>query len=148
LSTETEFDLQTFLPYLLNEAAETQSLAFQPTYKGRYGMLRTEWRVLFHLGRHGGMTATELCQKARLHKTKVSRAVHGLEEKRFLTRTENTQDRRQATLTLTRRGANAFADLTPRAKAFEAKLCEGMSDTELQLLRDLLLRLGARQDQQ
>ena len=44
------FDLQLFLPYLLNQAAEESSLSFQRVYKDRYGMLRTEWRVLFHLG--------------------------------------------------------------------------------------------------
>ena len=42
------FDLQLFLPYLLNQAAEESSLSFQRVYKDRYGMLRTEWRVLFH----------------------------------------------------------------------------------------------------
>jgi hypothetical protein len=45
-----DFDLQLFLPYLLNQAAEDSSLSFQRVYKDRYGMLRTEWRVLFIWG--------------------------------------------------------------------------------------------------
>ena len=73
-----EFDLKDFLPYLLNQAAEEASLGFQVLYKERYGMLRTEWRVLFHLGRYGDMTAKEICDRARTHKTKVSRAVAAL----------------------------------------------------------------------
>ena len=48
-----EFQLQQFLPYLLNQAAEVSSLEFQQIYKDRYGMLRTEWRVLFHLCLYG-----------------------------------------------------------------------------------------------
>jgi len=80
------FELQDFLPYQLNQAAEAASLSFQQIYKGRYGMLRTEWRVLFHLGLYGQMTATEIGQRSRMHKTKISRAVSALEEKRFLTR--------------------------------------------------------------
>ncbi|MEM9195855.1 MAG: thiamine pyrophosphate-dependent enzyme [Myxococcota bacterium] len=33
-------------------------------------MLRTEWRVLFHLGRRPDMTAKDICTQAKLHKTK------------------------------------------------------------------------------
>ena len=54
---QDSFDLTDFVPYLLNQAAEQSSLGFQRYYKGRYGMLRTEWRVLFHLGRYGDQTA-------------------------------------------------------------------------------------------
>jgi len=56
MSQKDAFDLQDFLPYLLNQAADASSLGFQKYYKDRYGMLRTEWRVLFHLGRYGAMT--------------------------------------------------------------------------------------------
>ena len=62
------FDLQLFLPYLLNQAAEESSLSFQRVYKDRYGMLRTEWRVLFHLGLFGRMTARDIGLRAKLHK--------------------------------------------------------------------------------
>jgi len=80
------FDLIHFLPYILNQAAEASSLGFQQVYKQRYGMLRTEWRVLFHLGRYGEMTAKDICERARIHKTKISRAVKALEDRRFLVR--------------------------------------------------------------
>ncbi|HAC50641.1 MAG TPA: MarR family transcriptional regulator, partial [Sulfitobacter sp.] len=79
---DDDFQLQYFLPYLLNQAAEASSLEFQQIYKSRYGMLRTEWRVLFHLGLYGQLTASEIGQRARMHKTKISRAVHRLTERR------------------------------------------------------------------
>ena len=82
-----DFDLQEFLPFLLNMAAEEVSLEFQRIYKGRHGMLRTEWRVLFHLGNFGEMTAKEIGQRAKVHKTKISRAVQRLEQRRYLART-------------------------------------------------------------
>ena len=40
-------DLSNFLPYLLNQAADAQGVTFIPSYKERYGMLQTEWRILF-----------------------------------------------------------------------------------------------------
>ena len=42
--------MQDFLPYLLNHAAEEVGQGFGRIYQDRYGMLRTEWRVLAHLG--------------------------------------------------------------------------------------------------
>ena len=67
MTGKDDFDLQYFLPYLLNQAAEEASIAFQKVYKSRYGMLRTEWRVLFHLGRYGAMTATDIGERCLLY---------------------------------------------------------------------------------
>ena len=74
MTKKDDFDLQNFLPYLLNQAAEESSLAFQNIYKDRYGMLRTEWRVLFHLGVFGRLAAQEICERPPMHKTKNHRA--------------------------------------------------------------------------
>jgi len=110
-------DLSQFLPYLLFRAAEQTSRDFQKIYKARYGMLRTEWRVLFHLGM-GLRTAKEICDFAGLHKTKVSRAVQALEDKRFLKRTQNPEDRRSENLELTKKGQSALSELTQEANVF------------------------------
>ena len=45
MSDSNNFDLQAFLPYLLNQAAEESSLSFQRVYQERYGMLRGEWEL-------------------------------------------------------------------------------------------------------
>ena len=79
MDTTENFDLAEFLPYLLNMAAEQAGRGFQKYYKARYGMVRTEWRVVYHLGLGGDMTARDICNRARTHKTKVSRAVAALE---------------------------------------------------------------------
>lgn len=137
-----DFDLRDFTPYLLNLAAETTGLAFQRHYKARYGMLRTEWRVLFHLGRYGAMTAKEICARARVHKTKVSRAVAALEAKRFLDRTRRDDDRRHETLRLTRTGEAAFRQLYAEAQDFDAALMAQFSEAERDILRRCLTRLA------
>lgn len=104
MQKKDDFDLQDFLPYLLNLAAEESSRAFQQVYKDRYGMLRTEWRVLFHLGRYGEMTAKDIGTRARIHKTKISRAVRKLEQRRYLKRVTDDRDRRSEFLSLTPAG--------------------------------------------
>lgn len=140
--TDDDFDLSRFLPYALNQAAEATSIGFQTYYRQRYGMLRTEWRVLFHLGRYGAMTAKEICERATLHKTNVSRAVHALEQKRFLMRTTQTQDRRHETLSLTRQGEGTYADLYEAAKAYDAKLSTHFSKAEREILNRCLERIA------
>jgi len=116
------FDLAHFLPYLLTRAAEESSADFARIYKDRYGLLRTEWRVLFHLGQGGEMTATEIGRISKIHKTKVSRAVAGLQKRRYLARATNAQDRRVEFLQLTPHGIKVFAELAEVAAGYNAQL--------------------------
>lgn len=136
------FDLQNFLPYLLNQAAEESSLAFQQIYKDRYGMLRTEWRVLFHLGLYGRLTAKEIGARSKMHKTKISRAVQRLEDRRFLTRAPDDADRRQEYLDLTAQGRAAYRDLHGVAEGYDQALSETLSAEEERVLRVALLKLA------
>ena len=137
-----DFDLEEFLPYALNRAAEAASRGFQAIYKARYGMLRTEWRVLAHLGRYGEMTARDICTRAGLHKTKVSRAVKSLEERRFLIRRTVPADRRQEVLSLTAAGQLAFRHLAEEARLYDAALAASLPPAELAVLRRGLRRLA------
>lgn len=137
------FDLQLFLPYLLNQAAEAASLAFQRDYKAHYGMLRTEWRVLAHLGQYGPMTARAICDRSHLHKTKVSRAVAALAARRFLERATQDSDRRTELLRLTPAGQAAYADLGQVALAAEARLRDRIPPEDWAVLKRCLALLAA-----
>lgn len=116
------FDLQDFLPYLLNQAAEATSRGFQATYRDQYGLTRTQWRVMANLGRFGAMTARDICRISHIDKTKVSRAVAGMEAEGLLTRATSDQDRRAENLSLTPKGRTVFAEIGQRALAFDAEL--------------------------
>ena len=139
---DADFDIHDFLPYLLNQAGEACGLAFQKIYKQRYGMLRTEWRLLFHLGRYGEMTAKEFSQRAHMHKTKVSRAVAALEAKRFMTRDRIETDRRHESLRLTRAGEAVFQALGIEAKTYEEKLLRQIDEEETRVLKATLRKLA------
>lgn len=142
MDTAENFNLADFLPYLLNMAAEQAGRGFQKYYKARYGMVRTEWRVVYHLGLHGDMTARDICTRARTHKTKVSRAVAALEVRRFLTRRQVEVDRRQEMLSLTAAGRAAYRDLSAMAKTFDDKLMAQFTVDEQAILRKCLKRLA------
>lgn len=142
MTKKLDFDLQDFLPFMLNQAAEASSLGFQTYYKSTYGMLRTEWRVVFHLGRYGDLTAKAICDRARLHKTKVSRAVAALEGRGILSRQTDQSDRRQEDLTLTPRGQKVFEDLYSAAKRFDEDLTRDLSTDEQDILRKCLAKFA------
>ena len=131
-----DFDLQDFLPYLLNQAAEATSRDFQSTYRARYGLTRTQWRVMANLGRFGAMTARDICRLSHVEKTKVSRAVAGLEAEGLLTRSTNPRDRRAENLSLTPKGRMVFTEIGQQAQAFDA-------DLRARLGPEIATRIGA-----
>ena len=140
-STSSPETLSEFLPFLLFQAAELTSRNFQKRYQSRYGMLRTEWRVLFHLGSESEQTAKQICQRASLHKTKVSRAVKALEAKRFVTRFTVETDRRSERLGLTKAGQRVFEDLSGVAEDFDQTLEQAVGSKEHKQLVKTLQRL-------
>jgi DNA-binding MarR family transcriptional regulator len=138
---EPEFDLELFLPYLLNQAAETTSFGFHALYRDRYGMTRTQWRVLANIGKFGAMTARDICAISHIEKTKVSRAVAVLEREGMLMRSPSTEDRRVEILSLTDAGRAAFAELGKLAIAYDTALRERLGAADAALLDTLLRRL-------
>lgn len=141
---KNSFDLEDFVPYMLNRAAEGTSLEFGRYYKSKYGMLRTEWRVLFHLGRYGELTAKSICERADIHKTKISRSVSALEKKRFLIRNSVENDKRHEALSLTEAGKAAFADLLDRAQKYNDAFMQPYSNEERAIIRRFLLDTSKR----
>ena len=138
-----QIELERFLPYRLNVAAESVSRALSQLYSRRHGISIAEWRVIATLGQFHRMAAKDIGRHSRMHKTKVSRAVARLEKRSCITRQSNSKDLREAFLELTPEGKKIYYDLVPRVLAFEAGLSEGFSADELKILEQLLGKLEA-----
>jgi DNA-binding MarR family transcriptional regulator len=138
-----DFDLDTFLPYLLNQAAEATSHGFQAIYRERHGLTRTQWRVIANLGKFGAMTARDICAVSHIEKTKVSRAVAALESENMLSRAPSETDRRAEILSLTPHGRAVFAELGALAVSFDKGLREDLGQTQAETLTALLRQLMA-----
>ena len=72
-----------------------------------------------------------------MHKTKVSRAVRALEERRWLTRRESEEDRREEILSLTAQGRKVYKDIVPKALAFEKQILDRLGSEADALLAAL-----------
>jgi DNA-binding MarR family transcriptional regulator len=134
-------DLEHFLPYRLDILAEGVSRALSGLYKDRYGLGVPEWRVLAHLGQYAPITAKAIAAHSRMHKTKVSRAVAGLEALGFLARSGSDEDRREELLSLTAKGKAAYDDLAPKAADFARHLLDDLSAGERRALEHTIDRL-------
>ena len=110
------FDLELFLPYRLYQATESSSQSFREVYQTRFGITRAEWRVLFNVGQYGPISAQEIVERTYLDKTKISRAVQKLVERKWLKRSSDLADRRRQALELTARGRKLVDELSAHAE--------------------------------
>ena len=121
--------------------AFTRPIATATAYRDRYGMTRTQWRVLANLGKFGAMTARDICAISHIEKTKVSRAISALEGTGVLTRTTSDKDRRVEILSLTDKGKVVFTDLGQLANQYDSSLREQLGISQANNLEVLLQTL-------
>jgi DNA-binding MarR family transcriptional regulator len=138
----SEFDLEQFLPFILNQTAEITSKAFQSAYRDRFGLSRTQWRVLAIAGRYENLTSRAICDIAHEEKSRVSRAVSGLVEQGFITREVSNEDKRAEFLYLTEKGRQTREQVGQVALEFDRQLRDMLGVRNDQTLRDLLQRIG------
>jgi DNA-binding MarR family transcriptional regulator len=115
--------LEDFLPHRLNVLSSLVSQALTRVY-GRHGIGIPEWRVLVTLGENGVMTGKAVGAHTHMHKTKVSRAVAQLEQRKYLSRRSNRSDLRESLLSLTPAGRAVYEELAPSALDFTIRLAE------------------------
>lgn len=107
------------------------------------GLTNAQWVPLFKLHMGHGNTAAELARECQLDAGAMTRTLDRLEAKELLHRVRSSEDRRVVNLELTEEGRRAAAEI-PRTlcKVLNAHL-RGFSREEVELLRDLLLRMLA-----
>jgi DNA-binding MarR family transcriptional regulator len=133
----TKLRLEDFLPYRLSRISTAVSQEFKTVYGRHHDMTIPEWRVLATLGQFEKMGAKAIGCHSSMHKTKVSRAVRALEERRWLKRRESEEDRREEILFLTALGRKAYMEMIPRAVAFEERVLTALGSEAASLLSAL-----------
>ena len=142
MSSEVQvLELEKFLPYRLSVLAQLVSESLHDLYAGPYGLSVTQWRVMAALGRFAPLTASDVGQRIVMDKVAVSRAVAGLIKRGLVERSADLDDRRRASLHLTRKGRAMHADIVPLALKYETELYHALSAEERQTLNGLCERL-------
>jgi DNA-binding MarR family transcriptional regulator len=135
----SRLDLFRFVPFRLNRLSAEVSNALSGEYQARYGLDIPEWRVLATLGfRNDACSAQYISDCTRTHKSTISRAVTALMERQVVERVENTEDRREFRLRLTRKGRTLYEELIPRLLRKEQDILSCLSASERRQFAALL----------
>ena len=142
LETPQDFVLAEFTPYRIVALGHAIGRRLSELYRGE-DLSISEWRVLAVIGQAREMAARDVVQRTPMDKMAVSRAVASLEKKGFVTRRENTLDRRLSMLRLSAAGSELFTRVAAAATAYERELLEGLGDEAAAQFRNLMSRLEA-----
>jgi MarR family transcriptional regulator, organic hydroperoxide resistance regulator len=138
----TRFNLQEYLPYLLNRSAVRIVETFAGDLRAA-NITLPMWRALAAL-RHGGpMRLGELAVLTSIEMSTLSRTVAAMSRKGLLTRTRSSSDARAVHVALAPEGFALTERLIPAALRCEAAALDGFTGAEVEMLRSLLYRLYA-----
>jgi MarR family transcriptional regulator, transcriptional regulator for hemolysin len=101
------------------------------------------WQVLLAVQRQGARTQQDLARAIGVEGPTLTRQLDALESAGLVERRRDQQDRRAIRVRTTPRGQAQFRRLAKAAGHFDETLRSGLSDREIDQLRDLLARISA-----
>ena len=141
VSENVQLRLEHFLPYRLSILTNKISASIADTYRGKFGLSITEWRIMAVLGEYPKISADEVSIKTQIEKSILSRAIAKLLLRKFIEREFSETDRRRSILTLTASGMSVYDEVVPLALQYESQLLKCFRGSEYEQFSKLLERL-------
>ncbi|GHA13723.1 MarR family transcriptional regulator [Arenicella chitinivorans] len=138
--------LERYLPYRLATLSNRISGIIAQTYKDKFGLSVTEWRIMAVLGEYPGASADEVSAKIQIEKSIVSRSLQKLLARHLVVREVDSADRRRQNLALTKTGADVYRQIVPVSYDYEDQLLTCFNAEEQALFEALLDRLYDQTD--
>ena len=137
-------NLDNYVPAYLTYLAGKISSSASATYRPKFGVGITDWRIMALLATEPWITAGRVCDVIGLDKAAVSRSVQRDEIKRIghVQRTDDDQYRQL--IALTRKGLNLHDRIVKLSLERERQLLKGFSAAERKLLINFLSRMHAQ----
>jgi len=129
----------------LAHAQKAVSRAFADAIVGAGGSLPT-WLVLLSLKTRKPANQRELADAVNIREATLTHHLNAMEADGLILRERDPENRRIQRVVLTDAGEAKFLTLRNAAGAFDARVCAGISATELDALGGLLERLRANVD--
>lgn len=112
--------------------------------EGRYGITRSEWRVLAALVEGGARLPSALAERAFMQRPVVSRLLGLLVRKRLARRLAPGNARVRTEVEVTAAGRRLYAELFPQLARINQRLMAALDDEEARQLETLLGKLWQR----
>lgn len=136
------FNLQSYLPYLLNRVGFAVTDAFSEALAA-HDLTVPMWRVLAVLAHHGPQRIGDLAGLTSIEMSTLSRLLGTMQRRKLLGRKRARNDARVVMVALTESGTSLTRNLIPAATALESKLVAGLAPSEIALLARTLDKLFA-----
>lgn len=104
-----------------------------------YGFGRAHHRVIYFVGRHPGMTVSDLLGILRITKQSLSRVLGQLVEEGFILQDKGERDRRQRLLTLTEKGVELERQLSQNQRERIARAYRNAGADAVEGFRQVML---------
>ncbi|MEZ7934587.1 MAG: MarR family transcriptional regulator [Sulfurospirillum sp.] len=132
-----KFDMDNSLGFILNKTALLSKAHFN-NYLKEYDISPEQWSLVFRVVERSGLTQKELSDSTYKDQANITRSIDRLEQKGFLKRIENPNDRRSFQLVPTQDAIALVERIIPLSQAFNAQLTQGFSEEETKMLIALL----------
>jgi DNA-binding MarR family transcriptional regulator len=120
------------------------TVLFHASVASLLGLHPTDYKVVGLLERLGALSAGDIARHSGLATASVTNLLDRLEEKGFVRRVRDTEDRRRVLIELVRDRLSAGRALFSSTIESLSKLFEGYSDQELDIIADFLRRNADR----
>jgi DNA-binding MarR family transcriptional regulator len=142
LRNNTMFDLDQFLPYLINRAGVRLAVNFARDIADT-GVALQEWRVLAVLAATGEQRLSDLAGLTSIDLSTLSRLVTRMARQGLVARLSGNGDRRERRIALTEKGRGRTRAIIPTARRYERLALAGLNVAEERVLKQLLRRVYA-----
>jgi DNA-binding MarR family transcriptional regulator len=140
---KTLLTLEKYMPYRLSIVSNKVSTIVAQTYKDKFALSITEWRIMAVLGEYPGASADEISVKTQIEKSIISRAISQLLKRKLVLRNIAKDDKRRSEITLSDTGYDVYAEIVPLSLQYEKALLDCLSEQEQSALSDIIERLYA-----
>jgi len=115
--------------------------------EGRYGIARTEWRLIAALVESGPLSPMALAERARFDPGRTSQTVAKLRDKGLVQREPDPAHRKRAIVAVTAAGQRLHAELWPQLAEINRRLVAALDPSEASVLETCLRKLTERAQQ-
>ncbi|GGD69558.1 MarR family winged helix-turn-helix transcriptional regulator [Lacimicrobium alkaliphilum] len=133
--------LERFFPYRLSILSNKISSIIADTYKDKFAISITEWRIMAVLGEFPDISADEISARTQIEKSLISRSVSKLLKRKLIDRDMAEDDRRRSMIRLSDTGNAVYEEIVPLSYQYERALLECFSETEQDQFSHLIDRL-------
>jgi len=137
-------NLDNYVPAYLTFLAGKISNSASATYRPKFGIGITDWRIMALLATEPWISAGRICDVIGLDKAAVSRSVHGMKSSGLVDVQRTGDEQSRQLIALTRKGLNLHDQVVKLSLARERQLLQSFSAAERKLLINFLSRMHAQ----